>query len=126
MREWKNKLARFLLVLSALCMAVNLGSVRNVQAAEGLNLYKRVPFYNSQKVGGSIYSLKYNDSAKRYNIYVEKNGKKYFQGYTAHYVKVAVELTENDTKLEQNEVIVVDIQGFIDEYLLYGKVSIEF
>ena len=46
MREWKNKLARFLLVLSALCMAVNLGSVRNVQAAEGLNLYKRVPFYN--------------------------------------------------------------------------------
>ena len=76
MREWKNKLARFLLVLSALCMAVNLGSVRNVQAAEGLNLYKRVPFYNSQKVGGSIYSLKYNDSAKRYNIYVEKNGKK--------------------------------------------------
>lgn len=72
MREWKNKLARFLLVLSALCMAVNLGSVRNVQALEGLNLYKRVPFYNSQKVGGSIYSLKYNDSAKRYNIYVEK------------------------------------------------------
>ena len=57
---------------------------------------------------------------------VEKNGKKYFQGYTAHYVKVAVELTENDTKLEQNEVIVVDIQGFIDENLLYGKVSIEF
>ncbi len=76
MREWKNKLARFLLVLSALCMAVNLGSVRNVQAAEGLNLYKRVPFYNSQKVGGSIYSLKYNDNTKRYNIYVEKNGKK--------------------------------------------------
>ena len=32
MREWKNKLARFLLVLSVLCMAVNLGSVRNVQA----------------------------------------------------------------------------------------------
>lgn len=55
-----------------------------------------------------------------------ENGKKYFQGYTAHYVKVAVELTENDTKLEQNEVIVVDIQGFIDENLLYGKVSIEF
>ena len=57
---------------------------------------------------------------------VEKNGKKYFQGYTAHYVKVAVELSENDTKLRQNEVIVVDIQGFIDENLLYGKVSIEF
>lgn len=51
---------------------------------------------------------------------------KIFSGYTAHYVKVAVELTENDTKLEQNEVIVVDIQGFIDENLLYGKVSIEF
>ena len=33
---------------------------------------------------------------------------------------------EHDTKLEQNEVIVVDIQGFIDENLLYGKVSIEF
>ena len=41
-------------------------------------------------------------------------------------MKVAVELTENDTKLEQNEVIVVDIQGLIDENLLYGKVSIEF
>ena len=57
---------------------------------------------------------------------IEKNGKKYFQGYTAHYVKVAVELSENDAKLRQNEVIVVDIQGFIDENLLYGKVSIEF
>ena len=57
---------------------------------------------------------------------IEKNGKKYFQGYTAHYVKVAVELSENDTKLRQNEIIVVDIQGFIDENLLYGKVSIEF
>ena len=76
MREWKNKLAGFLLVLSVLCMAVNLESVQNVQAAEGLNSYKRVPFYNSKKVGGLIYSLKYNDSTKRYNIYVEKNGKK--------------------------------------------------
>ena len=57
---------------------------------------------------------------------IEKNGKKYFQGYTAHYVKVAVELTENNTKLKQNEEIVVEIQGFIDENLLYGKVSIEF
>lgn len=57
---------------------------------------------------------------------IEKNGKKYFQGYTAHYVKVAVKLSENDAKLRQNEVIVVDIQGFIDENLLYGKVSIEF
>ena len=57
---------------------------------------------------------------------VEKNGRKYFQGYTAHYVKIAVELSENDVKLKQNEVIVVDIQGFIDENLLYGKVSIEF
>ena len=57
---------------------------------------------------------------------IEKNGKKYFQGYTAHYVKVAIELPENDTKLKQNEVIVVEIQGFIDENLLYGKVSIEF
>ena len=58
--------------------------------------------------------------------FIEKNGKKYFQGYTAHYVKVAVELPENNIKLKQNEVIVVEIQGFIDENLLYGKVSIEF
>ena len=57
---------------------------------------------------------------------IEKNDKKYFQGYTAHYVKVAVELTENNTKLKQNEEIIVEIQGFIDENLLYGKVSIEF
>ena len=41
-------------------------------------------------------------------------------------MKVVVELSENDAKLRQNEVIVVDIQGFIDENLLYGKVSIEF
>ena len=57
---------------------------------------------------------------------IEKNGKKYFQGYTAHYVKVAIELPENNTKLKQNEEIIVEIQGFIDENLLYGKVSIEF
>ena len=36
MREWKNKLARFLLVLSVLCMAVSLGSVQKIQAAKGL------------------------------------------------------------------------------------------
>lgn len=51
---------------------------------------------------------------------------KYFQGYTAHYVKVAVELTENDTKLEQNEVIVVDIQDLLMKIYCTEKFRLNF
>lgn len=57
---------------------------------------------------------------------VEIDGKKYFQGYTDRYVKVAVEFDTEVDKLEQNQVIVASIQGFFDENLLHGKLSIEF
>lgn len=57
---------------------------------------------------------------------VEINGTKYMQGHTERYVKVVVKFDENLRILRQNNIIVVKIQGFIDENLLYGKVSIEF
>ena len=57
---------------------------------------------------------------------VEINGTKYMQGHTERYVKVVVKFDENLKILRQNNIIVVKIQGFIDENLLYGKVSIEF
>ena len=38
----------------------------------------------------------------------------------------AVKFDENLKILRQNNIIVVEIEGFLDENLLYGKVSIEF
>lgn len=57
---------------------------------------------------------------------VEINGEKYMQGHTERYVKVVVKFDENPEILRQNAIIVVKIEGFLDENLLYGKVSIEF
>ena len=57
---------------------------------------------------------------------VEINGTKYMQGHTERYVKVVVNFDENSEILRQNHIVAVKIQGFLDENLLYGKVSIEF
>ena len=57
---------------------------------------------------------------------VEINGRKYMQGHTERYVKVVVNFDENSEILRQNHIVAVKIQGFLDENLLYGKVSIEF
>lgn len=57
---------------------------------------------------------------------VEINGTKYMQGHTERYVKVVVNFDENSEILRQNHIVTVKIQGFLDENLLYGKVSIEF
>lgn len=57
---------------------------------------------------------------------VEINGIKYLQGHTERYVKVVVKFDEKIEILRQNKIIPVKIQGFLDENLLYGKVSIEF
>lgn len=57
---------------------------------------------------------------------VEIDGTKYMQGHTERYVKVVVKFDENLQILRQNHIVVVKIQGFLDENLLYGKVSIEF
>ncbi|MDD7114495.1 MAG: tRNA (N(6)-L-threonylcarbamoyladenosine(37)-C(2))-methylthiotransferase MtaB [Lachnospiraceae bacterium] len=56
----------------------------------------------------------------------EIDGVKYMQGHTERYVKIAVKFDENLKILRQNNIIVVEIEGFLDENLLYGKVSIEF
>ena len=57
---------------------------------------------------------------------IEIDGTKYIQGNTERYVKVAVKFDNNLEILRQNNIIVVEIEGFLDENLLYGKVSIEF
>ena len=57
---------------------------------------------------------------------VEINGTKYMQGHTERYVKGVVNFDENSEILRQNHIVAVKIQGFLDENLLYGKVSIEF
>ena len=57
---------------------------------------------------------------------IEIDGTKYIQGHTERYVKVAVKFDNNLEILRQNNIIVVEIEGFLDENLLYGKVSIEF
>lgn len=53
---------------------------------------------------------------------IEINGIKYIQGHTERYVKVAVKFDDNLEILRQNNIIVVKIEGFLDENLLYGKV----
>ena len=57
---------------------------------------------------------------------IKIDGTKYIQGHTERYVKVAVKFDNNLEILRQNNIIVVEIEGFLDENLLYGKVSIEF
>jgi len=57
---------------------------------------------------------------------IEINGTKYMQGHTERYVKVVVKYDEKLKELRQNNIIVAEIQGFLDGNLLYGKVSIEF
>ena len=57
---------------------------------------------------------------------VEIDGIKYMQGYTKRYVKVAVKIDDFSKKMRQNDIVVVQIRGFLDENLLCGKVMIEF
>lgn len=57
---------------------------------------------------------------------IEIDGTKYIQGHTERYVKVAVKFDNNLVILRQNNIIVVEIEGFLDENLLYGKVSVKF
>ncbi len=52
-------------------------------------------------------------------------GKQYYQGYTSRYVRVAVEIKE-DERLEANQIVPLVICGFLDENLLLGKLLIEF
>lgn len=48
----------------------------SVQAAsDGLNSYKKITTYQSQKIGKTIYSVKYNDSTRKFTIYAKTNGK---------------------------------------------------
>ena len=57
---------------------------------------------------------------------IEINGISYMQGYTKRYVKIAVQLDENTKKFRQNQIVVVKIEGILEESMLWGKVSIEF
>lgn len=57
---------------------------------------------------------------------VEIEGKKYFQGYTKHYVKVVLPLEEVQDKYHQNQIVHARIEGFMGESVMLGKVSIEF
>lgn len=57
---------------------------------------------------------------------VEIEGKRYFQGYTKHYVKVLIPLDEQNISLKQNQIIAARIEDFLGESTMLGKVSIEF
>ena len=54
------------------------------------------------------------------------DGLPYMQGYTDRYLKVAIQFDENYQMLKQNSIIAVEVEGFLDKNLLFGKVSIEF
>ena len=69
---------RMLGVVLAIVMCMTLTTVQTpteVQAASGLSSYKRVSFYKSQKIGNTVYSMKYNDRYNRYTMYMRRNGK---------------------------------------------------
>jgi threonylcarbamoyladenosine tRNA methylthiotransferase MtaB len=54
------------------------------------------------------------------------DGQRYMLGYTDRYVRIAVKFEEKNTFLAQNTIVVVKVEGFMNESLLFGKVSIEF
>lgn len=70
------KRALGIILAFALCMTVAaVEPPTEVQAASGLSSYKRVVERKSQKIGNTIYSMKYNNKTNRYAIYMRRNGK---------------------------------------------------
>ncbi len=57
---------------------------------------------------------------------VEFEGKKYFQGYTKHYIKVLIPSENNRELLSQNKIIHATICDFLGESVMLGKVAIDF
>ncbi len=57
---------------------------------------------------------------------VEFEGKKYFQGYTKHYIKVLIPVEDGKELLGQNEIIKAEICDFLGESVMLGKVAIDF
>ena len=82
MKNKRNQGNRLLTICMVLLLAFSMlftavGTTENVQAASnGLSAYKKITFYKSGKVNGTIYSMKYNDRTNRYIVYASKNGKK--------------------------------------------------
>ena len=54
------------------------------------------------------------------------DGISYMVGHTERYVKIAVKFDEKDIIIKQNDIVVVKIEGFVNEKLLFGKILIEF
>lgn len=50
------------------------------------------------------------------------DGDSYILGHTERYVKIAVKFDEKDTIWAQNDIVVVKIEGFVNENLLFGKI----
>ena len=57
---------------------------------------------------------------------VVREGKRYMQGYTKHYIKVLIPVEESPISLHSNQIIDAKIEGIWDEDTTLGKVSIEF
>ena len=82
MKNKRNQGNRLLTICMVLLLAFSMlftavETTENVQAASnGLSAYKKITFYKSGKVNGTIYSMKYNDRTNRYIVYASKNGKK--------------------------------------------------
>ena len=65
-------------VVLAIVLCMTLAAVEKpmeVQAASGLGAYKQVSFYKAQRIGNTVYSMKYNDRYRNYTIYMRRNGK---------------------------------------------------
>ena len=65
-------------IILAIMLCMTLTAVQTpteVQAASGLSSYKKVSSYKSQKIGNTVYSMKYNSRSNHFTIYMRRNGK---------------------------------------------------
>ena len=53
------------------------------------------------------------------------DGRTYMQGYTRHYIKVAIEMDHSHEQLRTNKIVCVTISGYVCENILEGKLIID-
>lgn len=93
-------------------------SVKAARSAELIELAGRLKAEYEEKMIG-----------KKEEVLLEEevviDGRTYIQGYTRHYIKVAIELDHSQEQLRANKIVCVTISGYVCENILEGKLIID-
>ena len=93
--------------------------IKTLRSARLLELARNLKREYEEKLIGTFQEILLEDM-------LEIDGVSYMQGYTSRYVRIAVKCDEKNTIIGQNKLVLVKVEDFLNENLLFGKVSIEF